>query len=103
MPAFAFFFFLFCLYFATKEAWLLVKELSDSPLNEPALHFANFPSFLLALLAAILLFPNRAVSRPTGAHEPRSLAAWQSSLQHLPAGSGWPGSSFAHCPSSPCH
>lgn len=77
MPAFAF----FCFYFVTKKDWLLLGiALSEAPCNAPALIFANFPSFLLALLAWILLLlPNKDVSRPASIPEPSLLTAWQSS------------------------
>lgn len=70
------------------------------PAMSPVLtFFPDFLSFLLALLAWILLLPNKDVSRPMSIPKPCSHAAWQSSPATFASGERvvW----LSLCPAAP--
>lgn len=76
--------------------------LIEAPCNEPTPIFADFPTFLLAWLAWILLLlPREAVSRPVSVPKPCSLTAWHCAPAMFAAENGWSGTPRALLP-LPC-
>lgn len=96
---FFWFVFFFVVVVAKKAGLLVGIALIEAPCNEPTLISADFPTFLLAWLAWILLLlPSEAVSRPKSIPKPCSLAAWHRAPAVFAAESGQSGTPRALLP-----